>query len=63
MKPTPSPPIDPRDSPPLPGSALVVERWNAWVRVRFPDSGETAWVNLDEVGFQTVPGSGSRDED
>jgi len=39
---------------PQPGAALVIARWNSWVRVYFPETQETTWVNLEEVGYQTV---------
>ncbi|MCP3917109.1 MAG: hypothetical protein GY711_16295 [bacterium] len=42
-------------APPQPGAALVVARWNAWVRVWFPDTDETTWVNLEEVGCEILP--------
>ena len=38
-------------APPQPGPALVVARWNSWVRVWFPDTGDLAWINLDEHPF------------
>ena len=34
--------------------ALVLARWNSWVRLYFPDTGETAWVDLREVGFEVL---------
>ncbi len=34
--------------------ALVLARWNSWVRVYYPDTGETAWVDLREVGFEIL---------
>lgn len=59
MDPTPrGPDEDSSVAPPSSGAALVVARWNAWVRVWLPSSGETRWVNLREVGFQ--PGSAAR---
>ncbi len=33
----------------------VIERWNKWVRVRFDESGETAWVDLEDTPFSTAP--------
>ena len=59
MKPPVDPSIDFSAQPPQPGAALVTARWNSWVRVWFPDTDETTWVNLDEVGFETVPAPGS----
>jgi hypothetical protein len=41
-------------SAPQPGAALVLERWNSWARIYFPDTGEWTWVNLAEVGFSAV---------
>lgn len=40
--------------PPVPGAALVVQRWNSWVRVYYPDTDESEWVNLAEVEFEPV---------
>ena len=40
--------------PPQPGAVLVVERWNRWVRVLDPVTQMTSWIDLDEVGFETV---------
>lgn len=34
--------------------ALVVERWNAWVRVWIPDTGELRWINLDEAPYELL---------
>jgi len=41
--------------------ALVLQRWNSWVRVFLPDSGETRWVDLGETAFQRMdtPPTGS----
>ena len=41
--------------------ALVVDRWNSWVRVWFPDSGDLTWINLDEHRFEVL--SDSPDEE
>ena len=38
----------PEDAP-QPGAALVVDRWNSWVRLYFPDEGVMEWVNLQDV--------------
>lgn len=46
-------------APPRPGAALVVDRWNSWARLWFPENDETAWVNLAEVGFHRVQATGS----
>lgn len=37
--------------------ALVVDRWNSWVRVWFPDTGDLAWINLDEHPFEKLSDS------
>ena len=34
--------------------ALVLARWNSWVRLYFPETGEMAWVDLREVGFEIL---------
>ena len=34
--------------------ALVLARWNSWVRLYYPATGETAWVDLREVGFEIL---------
>jgi len=34
--------------------ALVVERWNAWVRVWIPDTGELRWIHLDEEPYELL---------
>lgn len=34
---------------------LVVDRWNSWVRVMFPDTGETTWVDLAETAYEPLP--------
>lgn len=33
----------------------VVSVWNSWVQVRFPDTGETTWVNLEETPYEETP--------
>ena len=42
--------------------ALVLERWNSWVRVYLPDTGETRWVDLGEVAYERMdaPPSGAQ---
>ena len=40
------------ETAPQPGAALVLARWNSWVRVYWPDTGETAWVDLAETEFE-----------
>lgn len=51
---------------PHPDAALVLQRWNGWVRLYWPASDETQWVNLDEVpGYELlreVPCSADVDE-
>jgi len=37
---------------PQPGAALVLARWNSWVRLYFPDEGVAEWVNLQDVPFE-----------
>lgn len=54
------------DEPPVPGAALVLQRWNSWAKVWFPETDSTTWVNLAEVGFDCVAAAGSappRDDD
>ena len=46
----------PLPTPPVPGAVLVVQRWNSWVQVYFPDTQETAWVDLNEVHHERVEG-------
>jgi hypothetical protein len=41
-------------SPPGQAPALVLERWNSWVRVFLPDSGEIRWVDLGQVAFDSM---------
>lgn len=36
--------------------ALVLKRWNSWVQVYLPDSGETRWVDLGATAFQRMDG-------
>ena len=38
--------------------AKVLQRWNSWVQVWFPDTHETTWVNLDQTGFEPAAGAG-----
>ncbi|MDF1836976.1 MAG: hypothetical protein P1V35_03830 [Planctomycetota bacterium] len=38
----------------------VVERWNQWVRVRFAETGEEAWVDLAETGFSPASPEGEK---
>ena len=35
-------------------SALVLARWNQWVRLYFPATGDVLWVDLREVGYEVV---------
>ena len=39
---------------PHPDAALVIQRWNSWVRVLWPSTGETRWVDLGEEGYELV---------
>ncbi len=32
----------------------VVDRWNSWVRVLFPETGETTWVDLSETDYRPL---------
>ena len=43
----------------IPHDALGLERWTTWARVWFSETDETAWVNLAEVDFRPVAGTGS----
>jgi hypothetical protein len=47
---------DPQAAPPVPGAVLVIQRWNSWVQVYFPDTQQTAWVDLNEVHHERVEG-------
>jgi hypothetical protein len=47
-EPTPQPQHEP---------AMVLERWNSWVRLYFPSSGGTGWINLDEVDYEVLDGA------
>lgn len=49
-------PLELPTTPPQPGAALVLERWNSWARLYFPETQEWSWVNLADVGFARVPG-------
>ncbi len=40
-----------RDETPVATAVQVVSVWNSWVQVRFPDTGETTWVNLEETPY------------
>lgn len=37
--------------------ALVTARWNSWVRLYYPGTGEMTWVDLREVGFEILEAS------
>jgi len=37
--------------------AMVLERWNSWVKLYFPSSGGTGWINLDEVDYEVLDGT------
>ena len=41
-------------------AVLVVDRWNSWVRVLFPETGETTWVDLSETDYRPLPALESR---
>ena len=34
--------------------ALVLERWNSWVRVFLPETQETRWVDLQEHEYSSL---------
>ena len=40
-----------REETPVATAVQVVSVWNSWVQVRFPDTGETTWVNLEETPY------------
>ena len=49
-----------QEAPPV-RPALVLDRWNSWVRVLFPETGETRWVDLTQTGYEPLaPESGPR---
>ncbi|HIF41249.1 MAG TPA: hypothetical protein EYQ74_09140 [Planctomycetes bacterium] len=58
MESTPLFPLQRFGAVPRPGAALVVARWNAWARLWFPETGEAAWVNLDEFDFTPLTALG-----
>jgi hypothetical protein len=39
----------PRQSP-----ALVLQRWNSWVRVYLPETGEVRWVDLSSTPHEPL---------
>ena len=39
---------------PQPGAALVVARWNSWVRLYWPETGQIEWVDLRETKFENL---------
>ena len=46
------------ECPPQPGAALVVDRWNSWVQLYFPEQGVTEWVDLRDLSYETLPPPG-----
>jgi hypothetical protein len=40
--------------PPAGEPSLVIARWNSWVRLYYPATGEMTWVDLREVGFEIL---------
>lgn len=36
--------------------ALVVNRWNSWVQVWFPETDETTWIDLSSTKFASMSG-------
>ncbi|MDP6838709.1 MAG: hypothetical protein QF724_07220 [Planctomycetota bacterium] len=45
---------NPGEDPQEEAPALVLERWNSWVKVYLPQTEETRWVNLDEVDHRPL---------
>lgn len=37
-----------------PQRALVLARWNSWVHVWLPDSGETRWIELEPESWEPL---------
>lgn len=37
-----------------PQRALVLDRWNSWVRVWLPELGEVRWIDLGESEFEPM---------
>jgi len=37
--------------------ALVLQRWNSWVRVFLPQTGETRWVDLERANHRPATGA------
>lgn len=35
--------------------ALVLQRWNSWVRVYLPETREVRWVDLSEATYEPLP--------
>lgn len=48
-------PLELPSTAPRPGAALVLERWNSWARLYFPETQEWTWVDLAETGFERLP--------
>lgn len=40
---------------PTESPALVLQRWNSWVRVYLPETREVRWVDLSEMGYAPLP--------
>lgn len=45
---------------PHPDAALVIQRWHSWVRVLWPATGETRWVDLGEEGYEVLASADER---
>lgn len=43
------------DTPPQ-SPALVLQRWNSWVRVYLPETGEVRWVDLSSTPYEPMEG-------
>lgn len=42
------------DAPTNASPALVLQRWNSWVRVFLPETQETRWVDLTEHEYVPI---------
>lgn len=51
-----------KEESPAATAVQVVSVWNSWVQVRFADTGETTWVNLEETPYEqtAAPGRSAR---
>ena len=46
--------MSPISEAPASVAVLVVDRWNSWVQVLFPETGETTWLDLSETPYQPL---------